>query len=205
MNNEIRKQRSKEVEMARRNLVLGLLFEFGDEASTDTIETGEETAPDMFIAPEIVAGFRVEDGEIRRTSRGSFVVIGDGILGDVPCIVDRTGLAAREKDVAAFVRVGGEKEYKVGMFGVVDEAEFAPLFELGYGAVAYGIEAGSVEEVDGFGVEDAGRLGELFLCDSGGGAEEDESEEKGETAHRHLREMRVLLKGMDGRVGEKVG
>jgi hypothetical protein len=106
----------------------------------------------------------------------------------VTFIVDRTGLAAGEKDVAVFVRVGGEKEDEVGLLAVVDEAEFAPLFELGDGAVAYGIGAGFVEEVDGFGVEDAGRLGELFLGESGGGAEEDESEEKGETAHRHLRE-----------------
>ena len=190
--------------MARRNLVLGLLFQFGDKAGTNTIETGEETSPDMFIAPEIFARLWVEDGEIRGTSGGSFVVIGDGVFGDVTLVVDGTGLPASKQDVAAFVRVGREKEDEVGVFGVVDEAEFAPLSELGEGVVADGIGASLVEEANGFGIEDAGRLGQLLLGERAG-VEENESEEKGERTHRHLRAERVLLTVMDGRVEEKVG
>jgi hypothetical protein len=174
--------------------VLGLLFQFGDKAGTNTIETGEEAAPEVLVAPEIFASLRVENGEIGIASGRSFVVIGDGVFGDVPLVVDGAGLSAREQDAAAFVRVGGEKEDEVGVFGVRDNFELAPFSELVEGMVADGIGSGLVDEADEFGVEDAGRLGELLLRKRGG-IEEDESEEKGERTHRHLREReeRVLL------------
>jgi hypothetical protein len=167
--------------------VLGLLFQFGDKAGTNTIETGEEAAPEMLVAPEIFASLRVEKGEIGRASGRSFVVIGDGVFGDVTLVVDGAGLSAREQDVAAFVRVGGVKEDGVGVFGVRDNFKLAPFSELVEGMVADGIGSGLVDEADGFGVEDAGRLGKLLLRKRGG-VEEDESEEKGERTHRHLRE-----------------
>lgn len=185
--------------------MLGLLFQFGDKAGTNTIETGEEAAPEMLVAPEIFASLRVENGEISIANGRSFVVIGGGVFGDVTFVVDGAGLSAREQDVVAFVRVGGEREDEVGVFGVGDNFELAPFSELVEGMVADGIGSGSVDEADGFGVEDAGRLGQLLLRERGG-VEEDESEEKGERTHRHLREReeRVLLKS-DGWLNARKG
>jgi hypothetical protein len=86
--NEARKQRGKRGPgTARRNLVLGLLFQFGDKAGTNTVGTGEEAAPEMLVAPEIFASLRVENGEIGIASGRSFVVIGDGVFGDVTLVI----------------------------------------------------------------------------------------------------------------------
>jgi hypothetical protein len=48
------------MEASWKTLVLGLFFELGDEASADAIEAGQESAPEMLVAPEILAGFGVE-------------------------------------------------------------------------------------------------------------------------------------------------
>lgn len=130
--------------------MLGLLFEFGDEAGADAIETGDETAPGVALAPEIGAGLRIDDGEISIARGRSFVVIGDRVFGDVATIIDGAGLSAGEKDVAAFVRVGGEKEEEARLFGVADELELPPFLELREGMVADRVGAGLVEEVDGW-------------------------------------------------------
>ena len=92
------------------------------------------------------------------------------------------------------------------MLRVRDELEFFPFFELGEGVVADGIGAGLVEEADGFGVEDAGRLSELLLGMNGGGREQGEREKKSEAAHGHppreksRRWMAVGRRRLDSRV-----
>ena len=58
-----------------------------------------------------------------------------------------------------------------------------PFFELGEGAVADRIGARVVEEADRFGVEDTGRLSELFLGVDREGGESGDSKEKGEARH----------------------
>jgi len=93
-----------------KTLALSLFFELGDEASADAIEAGQESAPEMLVAPEILAGFGVEDSEASIARRRDFVVIRDGVFGDVALIVDRAGLSTGEEDVAAFVRIGGKEE-----------------------------------------------------------------------------------------------
>ena len=80
--------------------LLSLFFELGDEASADTIEAGQESAPEMLVAPEILAGFGVEDSEVSIARRRDLVVVRDGVFGDVAVIVDRAGLSTGEEDVA---------------------------------------------------------------------------------------------------------
>jgi len=66
----------------------GLFLEFGDQAGTDAVKTGEESTPDVLVAPEIFAGLRVENGQIGIARGRGFVVIGDGIFRDMAAIID---------------------------------------------------------------------------------------------------------------------
>jgi len=93
--------------------MFGFFLELGDEAGANAVEAGEESAPNVLVAPEIFRGFGIDDGEVGISSRSGLIVIGDGILGDVAVIVDRAGLSAGEENVAAFVWVGGEQEDQV--------------------------------------------------------------------------------------------
>lgn len=165
-----------------------MFFELGDEAGTDGIEAGEEAAPDMPVAPEIFAGGGVDDGEIGIADWRGFYVIGDRIFGDAAVLIDRASLATREEHIATAVWVGGEKKNEVGLRAIGDDLEFLPFFQTcqGFGADAVG--ASFIEEVDGFGVEDTRRAGELLLREGGrGGEEEGKSEKRGDETHVHLR------------------
>ena len=86
----VRRQGSKEPREneQRVRLMPGLFFEFGDQAGTDAVPTGEESTPDVLVAPEIFAGFRVENGQIGIPGGRGFVVIGDRIFGDMAAIID---------------------------------------------------------------------------------------------------------------------
>jgi len=64
--NAIRRQGGKEPRESEQRVKLmpGLFFEFGDQAGTDAVKSGEESTPDVLVAPEIFAGLRVENGQI---------------------------------------------------------------------------------------------------------------------------------------------
>lgn len=163
--------------------MLGFLCEFGDEAGTDAVKAGEETAPGMLAAPEVFTSFWIDDGEIGVTGRRSLVVVGNLVLGDVAVFVDRTGLSTCEEDIAAFVRVGGEKEDKVGFLGIRHQLELAPLLELRQRVIADRIRPGLVEEADLLGIEDPRRLRKLLLLEEWRGARDSDRNEKGEARH----------------------
>ena len=62
----VRRPGSKESRASQQGakLMPGLFLEFGDQAGADAVKTGEESTPDVLVAPEIFAGLRVENGQI---------------------------------------------------------------------------------------------------------------------------------------------
>ena len=91
-------------------LFLSLVFQFLDKAFPDAIAACEETTPHMFVTPEIVSSLGVNHRQVCVSHRRLFVVIRDGVFGDV-AVVSVASPATREDDVAAFVGVGREKKY----------------------------------------------------------------------------------------------
>lgn len=140
-----------------------MLLEFLDEAGADAVETGEETAPDVFVAPENVAGLGIDDAEVGVAGWGSLGIIGNLVLRHAARCIDGTGLTVCEKDVAALIGIGGKKEDEIGLGAVVHDSEFAPFFQPRGRFGTYSVGAGLVKEQDGFGSNDARRMGELLL------------------------------------------
>jgi hypothetical protein len=116
--------RSQRVEFA---LFFGLVFEFLDQTCADAVETCEQTTPEMLGTPQIVAGLGVNHGQVGVSRRRLLAVIRNGVFGDVT-VVNGAGLATREDDVAALVRVGGEKKDKIGLLWASYNLEFSPFF-----------------------------------------------------------------------------
>jgi len=61
---------------------------------------------------------------------------------------------------------------------IEDDLEFVPLFQSRQGFGADGVRASLVEEINSFCIQDAWRLGKLFLGECGGCGKDDEESEK---------------------------
>ena len=96
---------------------LSLVFELLDKAFPDTIETCEETAPQVLVTPENIPSVWVNHRQVRASCRRLLIVVRHGVFGDVT-VVSAAGLATSEDNVAAFVGVRGEKKYQVGLLWV---------------------------------------------------------------------------------------
>jgi hypothetical protein len=112
-------------------LFLSLVFQFLDKAFPDAIAACEETAPHMFVTPEIVSSLWVNHCQVCVSCGRLLVVIRDGVFGDV-AVVSVACPATREDDVAAFVGVGREKKYQIGQLWIGSKSEFPPFLQLGH-------------------------------------------------------------------------
>ena len=104
-------------------LFLSLVLQFLDKAFPDAIAACEETAPHMFVTPEIVSSLGVNHRQVRVSCGRLLVVIRDGVFGDV-AVVSVACPATREDDVAAFVGVGREKNIRSASFGSAASRNF---------------------------------------------------------------------------------
>lgn len=106
----------------------------------------------MPVAPEIVAGFGVDDRKIGVARGRGFGIVGDAILGNVTVIVDRARLVISENDVSAVIEIGGEEKDEIGLGAVGNDFVFVPFLELCQGLRAYAVGTSSIQEENGLGI-----------------------------------------------------
>ena len=88
---------------------LRLAFQFLDEALADAVETREKATPHMLTAPEVVSSFGINHGQVGIARRRQFVVVRNGVFGDMP-IVNAARLATSKDYAAALLGIGGEQK-----------------------------------------------------------------------------------------------
>jgi len=65
-------------------------FELVNEADADPVETGEEAAPLVRVAPERFTGFGVDGRQVAQADRGTTSEIRNWIFGDFSICADRS-------------------------------------------------------------------------------------------------------------------
>ena len=86
-------------------LFLRLAFQFFDKTLSDIVESRQESAPQMPVAPVIVSSFGLYYGQVGVSRGGLLVVIGHRIFRHV-AVLDAAGLATSQDDIATFIGVG---------------------------------------------------------------------------------------------------
>lgn len=86
-------------------LFLRLAFQFFDKTLSDIVESRQESAPQMLVAPEIVSSLGFYYGQVGVSRGGLLVMVGHRIFRHV-AVLDAAGLATSEEDIATFIGVG---------------------------------------------------------------------------------------------------